>query len=73
MVREVVLNDMWIGEGKEERIIRIISDGDYNEDVIEESVDDLMKFFFNSVSAGFLDALTDRLNNRRGRSRAYNP
>lgn len=65
MVREVILNDIWIGE--EERIIRIISDHEYNKCTIDESVDCLMEFFYDSVSAGFLDALTDRLVKRHKR------
>ena len=65
MAREIILNDMWLGGDKEERIIRIVSDGEYNEVVIKESVDDLMKFMFNGVSSGFLDELTYRLSRRR--------
>ena len=72
MVREIIINDMWLGDN-EERIIRIVSDGEYDEDKINESVDDLMKFFFNSVSSGFLTALTYRLNIRHVEDTVYKP
>ena len=65
MAREIIINDMWLSDSKEERIIRIVSDGEYDEDVARKSVDDLMAFMFNSVSSGFLDELTDKLSKRR--------
>ena len=61
---EITINDMWLGEDREERVIRIISSGEYDKCKIDKSVDDLMKFFYCSVSSGFLDALTDKLAER---------
>ena len=64
---EIIINDGWCN--KEERVIRIISFGEYDKAKVNESVDDLIRFFLYNVSSGFLNILTDKLNEQQGKGK----
>ena len=62
---EIIINDGFLGgQPGEERIIKLISGDTYNDEEVEKSVEDIMRFFYRYTSAGFVDELTRALNQR---------
>ena len=62
---EIIINDGLLGARTgEERIIRLVSEGTYEDEDIEASMRALMRFFYSYASAKFVDELTKALNQR---------
>lgn len=60
---EIVINDGYSARGyNEDRIIKLVSDGGYDNDDVKNSVNNLIKFMYSHTSSGFIDELTQALN-----------